>query len=473
MNTLARLALPAFAVILLCGAAAEVRACSCLREASVCDAFGGSSAVFAGRVVGSAETRTETDRESGKKITFAVGTIYFAVEEAFSGVKGKRRVAVHSGTGGGDCGYWFLTGKRYLVYAGAAEDGKLYTNICTRTRPAEDAAEDFAFLRDLPREGTGVRIYGQVARPPYTQAKPEEAKPEGLPGIKITVTGPGGARRELFTDAEGRYEVTHLKPGKYKVEADLPSHYDRGERTAEELEVYDRGCASASFAAIPNGVVTGRVVTAEGEPVTEAKVVLVRADLDRPGEHEEAGVDYMKDKEGRFEIGQVPPGEYVLGVNVTWMPQPDSPYPPTYYPGTADRSGAAVIKVGLGEKVPDLLLRLPPPLAERKVHGIVVWPDGTPAAGAEVHLSDVNHPDYTATGWDHKADAQGRFTLPGLEGVTYWVHARAPKYPNKPYNESGIMHAEPPKVTLAADAYGLRLVLASDGAVCQHYAEKK
>ncbi|HEV2861245.1 MAG TPA: carboxypeptidase regulatory-like domain-containing protein [Pyrinomonadaceae bacterium] len=313
-----------------------------------------------------------------------------------------------------------------------------------------------------------------MARPTFAQAEAEKAKAEGLAGIKVTITGPGGSRRELFTDAEGRYEVTHLKPGKYKVGADLPPQYYRDEYTEKELEVYDRGCASAHFAAIPNGVVSGRVVTAEGEPVAKAKVVLVRADLEGPGGMgDEAGVDYMEDKEGRFEIGQVPPGEYVLGVNVTWMPQPHSPYPPTYYPGAADRSGAAVIKVGLGERVADLLLRLPPPLAGRKVHGVVVWPDGTPAAGAEVYLSDVNYPDHTATGWDHKTDAQGRFTLTGLEGVTYRVHANAPKYPDKPYGESGIMHAEPPKVTLSSDAYGLRLVLASEGAVCKHYAGKK
>lgn len=85
----------------------------------------------------------------------------------------------------------------------------------------------------------------------------------------------------------------------------------------------------------------------------------------------------------------------------------------------------------------------------------------------------MNHPGYTTTGRGHETDSQGRFTLSGFEGLSYRVHAYAQKFPNKPYNESGMTHAEPPRVTLAADAHGLRLVLSSEGMVCEHYAERK
>ena len=474
MKTLVRRCLlTTFALLLLAVAAEEARACSCVPARPVCEAFGGSSAVFVGRVVGSAQTEVSVDRETGKKVTYAVGAIHFEVEEAFSGVVGRKRVTIHSGTGGGDCGYWFLRGRRYVVYADEHE-GKLYTSICTRTHQLEGPDEDLAFLRDLPPAGTGVRLYGIVGRPPYTQARPEEAKVEGLAGIRVVINGPGGSRRELFTDAEGRYEITNLRPGKYKVRAELPAQYYRGGYEDDGVEIADRGCAELSFAAIPNGAVTGRVVSAEGEPVAKVNVVLLRADAEGflSLNHEVGSAD-TDEKEGRFEIEQVPPGEYVLGINLTWAPKAATPYPPTFYPGVSQRAEATVIEVSLGERVPELLLRLPPPLVERRVSGVVVWPDGTPAVGAEVHLADVNHPGYTASGWDNKTDAEGRFTLTGFDGVTYWVHANAPRFPSKPYNESGMTHAEPPRVQLTTDTYGLRLVLTSEGAVCEHNVEKK
>lgn len=375
MSRPARLPLAAFAVLLLLGGAVEALACSCVPERPVCEGFGGASAVFVGRVVGSAE-RKESEDQNGRKTTYDVGTIYFAVEETFSGVRGKRRVEIHSGTGGGDCGFWFLRGQRYLVYADASDKGRLHTNICTRTRPLSEAAEDLAFLRDLPPAGTGARIYGIVARPAYTQDKPEEAKDEGIPGIKVIVTGPSG-RRELFTDAEGRYEISNLKAGVYKIDADLPPQYHRDELSNYKRRVYDRGCASADFPAIPNGVVAGRVLTAEGETVEKPDVVLLRADATGTlGLGDEVGASHENHAEGRFEIGQVPPGEYVLGINLTGSPKVEFPYPPTYFPGVTQRSEATVIKLGLGEKVSDLLLRLPPPLSRGSVSGVVVWPDG-------------------------------------------------------------------------------------------------
>ena len=43
------------------------------------------------------------------------------------------------------CGYGFEPAKSYLVYA-SATDGALSTNLCSRTRPMAQAAEDLAVL---------------------------------------------------------------------------------------------------------------------------------------------------------------------------------------------------------------------------------------------------------------------------------------------------------------------------------------
>ena len=193
----------------LLASASTAHACSCARERSVCEAFGSAPAVFVGKVVGSAERKTER-AENGTPITFDVGEIYFAVEEVFSGVHGQKRVTIHSGTGGGDCGYWFIRGERYLIYAyGNLKEG-FGTNICTRTRPVAHAAEDLEFLRRLPVKGTGISIHGTVGELGEVDEQNRGRKLKPLAGIAITITGKDGKQTELVTDENGSYEAAGL-----------------------------------------------------------------------------------------------------------------------------------------------------------------------------------------------------------------------------------------------------------------------
>ena len=61
------------------------------------------------------------------------------------------RVEIYTSYGGGDCGYPFVVGNEYLVYAYRAPSGRLVTSICGRTRPIAEAREDLSAL------GPGVR----------------------------------------------------------------------------------------------------------------------------------------------------------------------------------------------------------------------------------------------------------------------------------------------------------------------------
>jgi hypothetical protein len=72
-----------------------------------------------------------------------------------------------------------------------------------------------------------------------------------------------------------------------------------------------------------------------------------------------------------------------------------------------------------------------------------------------------------------QADAQGRFTLVGYDGVSYWVLASADKFPAAPSEERQPAHAEPPSVTLTNSVSGLKLVLTSEGGLCKHYYQEK
>lgn len=49
------------------------------------------------------------------------------------------------------CGVYFRAGEGYLVYGMRAEDGRLYTTFCARSRPLADAGEDVRALESISR----------------------------------------------------------------------------------------------------------------------------------------------------------------------------------------------------------------------------------------------------------------------------------------------------------------------------------
>jgi hypothetical protein len=448
------LSLAALAVVL--GCASEASACSCAREAAPCQSFGAAQAIFVGKVVGSKEQRREKNQD-GTSTTYAVGEIYFELEEAFLGVKGPR-VVIHSGTGGGDCGYWFLKGMRYLVYAYGAAPDALSTSICTRTRTLADAATDMEFLRNLPRPGTGARIFGTVAAAIKDPKKERWRAAKPLSGLTVKVVGTEKTL-DAVTDSDGKYELTGLPADKYKVYAEVPDYFRRDEYWVQEFELNDRGCRQVNFFAQNDSRITGRVLRPEGGGLAKANVVLIPAEsaieqLNR------TGIDQTwADKDGEYELEEIAPGRYLVGINVTSSPSAESPYPRTFYPGVADPARATVIEVGLGEKLAHIDIQLPATLLEQVVRGFVVWPNDTLAAGVEVYLEDVNHPGVCVNGCSQKTDAQGRFEFKAYSGYEYRVVALADKSEKNKDDEFG----QSTSFKLTADRDGMKVVLSSTG----------
>lgn len=93
-----------------------------------------SKAVFSGTVV-------VIDKKPGD----LYAAVRFKIEESWKGMSSKE-ATVFTGQGGGDCGYKFEVGQRYLVYAYRYNDTDLGTNICQRTASLIQAAEDLKVL---------------------------------------------------------------------------------------------------------------------------------------------------------------------------------------------------------------------------------------------------------------------------------------------------------------------------------------
>jgi len=389
--------------------ATQAVACSCAGPQQPCAAYGDAAAVFAGTVTFSMTTKVkETDFEFTKRL------VRLHVDRPLRNVDAGD-VEVLTGWGDADCGFGFRLGGQYLVYAYGGNGKTLETSICTRTRLLSDATADLEYIRGLSKAAPGGTISGEVRL-----HRPSRENNDTLPpvkDVKILFDGPN-IKFERKTDSEGKYRISGLPPGTYKVRIDLPeglSIYN----PEVELKVRDRGCREAFFLVEPDTQLTGKVLDAQGMPAANVWMELVP--VSREGNVYPSNV--QTDKEGRYVMKLVRPGNYHLGVRIAGLAGSTYvPYPQTYYPGVKDRSQATVITINEGQRIELDELVLPARFIERTLNGIVVDLDGTPVAGAVVWLKERQYNDSDMP-YRRETDSEGRFSYPVYEGIKYQLNA--------------------------------------------------
>ncbi len=239
--------------------------------------------------------------------------------------------------------------------------------------------------------------------------------------VHIQVRGSGGAR-EARTDEQGRYEITGLRPGKYELQVFPPAAFKANLRF--ELDLADaRACAVADFTIHFDGRVSGVVRSRSGQPVAGVTLQLMASQRSDPRRTPEM-ITATTDSAGYYELSDVPPGDYIVGVALQrTMERDDAPvYPRTFYPGMADAAGARVITIGEGTRVELDPIQLPAPRERREITGVVVWPDGRPVPNASIALSD-GEADWRQVAVGIDTDAEGRFKFTVYEGLSYIARA--------------------------------------------------
>jgi hypothetical protein len=133
----------------------------------------------------------------------------------------------------------------------------------------------------------------------------------------------GGWRIEAETDGHGRYSLTNLPAGEYKVCASMPYGDEDSAPvvcTGDTLRRKDAKVTKVAAGEIAGGVditvplsgmhgVAGRITAlADGQPVERATVSLLYAD-DREPARKVANLD-----DGKFALSYVPEGKYILQV---------------------------------------------------------------------------------------------------------------------------------------------------------------
>jgi len=400
-----------FAVTLFPGRA---DACSCMPSGPPCQSLFQVDAVFAGTV------KTISQIEGTSDSPFPRLLVVFAMERAYRGVQGTTAEVV-TGRGGGDCGYEFRQGERYLVYAYRnSSNSRLTTGICSRTRPIVDAAEDLRYLEALPPSGAGARVYGTITHWERDLATGQPHRYGPVPFVHVVLSGPSPIA-DAQTDDQGRYEFAGIAPGKYELQVIPPGTFS-SKYLQSKIELRDaRACAVADFGVRYNGRISGAALDMDGKPAAGIALEVMAVErVDATGPVET--VTTTTDSGGYFEFSEMSPGQYVVGVSLQRKMEAGIVYPRTFYPGTSAVRDAIVVNIGEGNRQQLEPLRLPAARQSRELTGIVVGSDGHPVSGAWVSLVD-GEARWRQVALGIKTDSDGRFTFVVYDGLSYTAKA--------------------------------------------------
>lgn len=218
---------------------------------------------------------------------------------------------------------------------------------------------------------------------------------------RVIVSG-GGRPRAVTTDEQGRYSITGLPGASYTVNAAKTGFVDGafGQRRAlvagTPVVLADgQQMGEVDIRMARGGVITGRVVDEDGEPLARALVTILRQQYVR-GEKQltTAGADQSDDR-GQFRVFGLPPGDYyvsaaagglegalrqLIGAGGPLAQVDQAPastgYAATYYPGVITAADAARVKLAASQEVTGIDFQLQiVPLAT--VKGVVVGGAGT------------------------------------------------------------------------------------------------
>lgn len=265
----------------------------------------------------------------------------------------------------------------------------------------------------------------------------------------VTLAGESSVRREVTTDAEGRYEFSELPAGRFIVTAAKGGYLtlQYGQRRPFEPGRAvslgeDQALGEVDLALPRAGVIAGRVTDERGDPIAGAEVRVERYQYGPDGQRQltlaPTGAARTNDL-GEFRAFGLMPGEYVVQASVRQMPAlpglpqagPQQGPLPTYYPGTANVVEAQSVMVGLGEESWLQFGLLRGRLS--RISGTIVDASGRPVAGANLMLATPTNNSIGASGrGSGSSAADGSFAIANVAPGTHFVQARLQAGPGGP-----------------------------------------
>jgi hypothetical protein len=186
-----------------------------------------------------------------------------------------------------------------------------------------------------------------------------------------------------ITDSGGRFELQRLDPGEYKLRVSrvgfVTNEYGQrklGDPGATLTLRHGQQINDLVFRLIPAGVIAGRILDEDGEPLPSVEVSALREVYTEGKRTLSTATVVETNDRGEYRLFGLPPGRYfVSAVSLQWnrfadnSGEPEDPvdassqgYARMYYPGTPDAGKATTIVVASGSETPsvEMLMRQVP-----------------------------------------------------------------------------------------------------------------
>jgi hypothetical protein len=203
--------------------------------------------------------------------------------------------------------------------------------------------------------------------------------PNGLNGVRNT------------TDVEGNFRFDHLGPGEFRLFAERNGYLNTPGARAS--------CGSGDLAIkmTPQGMICGKVIDDDGEPVPSAYVVIYRTIWN--GGHRQLATlaDAFSQADGTFVFGKLASGNYYLSARHNVRTPSGEVSVDNFFPNTADEHAASPVRVIAGTEVRGLDLRVRTSRLY-SVRGKAIGLHGEPVNGVHLMLHSLDSPDRTGRG---------------------------------------------------------------------------
>ena len=170
----------------------------------------------------------------------------------------------------------------------------------------------------LPWRPVRGEVHGVLFVDEDNDGEPDAGEPR-IQGVVLRVDG-----RTLVTDEAGLFELPALEPGSYWLElnrSSLPATFVPRDPLPIEIRIEPGDERWIRVPLVPSGAVSGRIfldtdhdgVRGRGEEgLRDLRVLLVQGGT--------RVADGLTDAEGRYQMAEVPPGEYEVSVAEGWLP---------------------------------------------------------------------------------------------------------------------------------------------------------
>ncbi len=256
-------------------------------------------------------------------------------------------------------------------------------------------------------------------------------KGKGLPGVVIVLrlTNQQRSGREYsgpkgVSDDEGNYRIVNVPPGNYRILPVARPLVPVDEPDRERLLIVNKGetIEHIDFALRRGGVITGKVVDAEGRPVVEEPVYLAIASDNRTFY---PPYNSSTDDRGVYRIYGLPPGSYKVAAGrgeESFQSGLPRPYRRTYHPAVDDPSEATIIEVSEGSEAKDVDITFTRTVTTYSASGRVVDGEtGQPLANINYGITRYEAGGSHSVGGGWVTNKRGEFKLTNLSPGKYGV----------------------------------------------------